>query len=87
MYFSFFRALGYDFTPYVYTGGWGGSHFKGVETSKNGIHGMEDTKYYYVYENQRWNPLTGFNAHGLPTDRYTVRARIPNIGIQNPFKI
>jgi tectonin beta-propeller repeat-containing protein 1 len=69
---SNFRAVGYDFTPYVYTGGWGGSHFKGVETSKHGIHAMEDTKYYYVYENQRWNPLTGFNAHGLPTDRYVA---------------
>lgn len=24
----------------------------------------------HVYENQRWNPLTGFTTRGLPTDRY-----------------
>ena len=30
---------------------------------------MEDARYFYVYENQRWNPLTGFTSHGLPTDR------------------
>lgn len=31
---------------------------------------MTDTHSYYVYENQRWNPLTGYTSHGLPTDRY-----------------
>jgi tectonin beta-propeller repeat-containing protein 1 len=31
---------------------------------------MKDTHSYYVYENQRWNPLTGYTSHGLPTDRY-----------------
>lgn len=31
---------------------------------------MVDTHNYYVYENQRWNPVTGYTAHGLPTDRY-----------------
>lgn len=31
---------------------------------------MMDTKDMYVYENQRWNPLTGFTTRGLPTDRY-----------------
>lgn len=31
---------------------------------------MVDTRNYYVYENQRWNPVTGYTAHGLPTDRY-----------------
>jgi hypothetical protein len=30
---------------------------------------MTDTQSYYVYENQRWNPLTGYSARGLPTDR------------------
>ncbi|TRZ03692.1 hypothetical protein DNTS_034159, partial [Danionella cerebrum] len=24
----------------------------------------------YVYENQRWNPMTGYTDKGLPTDRY-----------------
>lgn len=39
-------------------------------TSSNGINTMVDTHNYYVYENQRWNPVTGYTAHGLPTDRY-----------------
>ena len=69
-------ALGYDSTPWVYTSGWGGSHFKGIDTCKHGINAMEDTKYYYVYENQRWNPLTGFNAHGLPTDRLIMKHKL-----------
>lgn len=30
---------------------------------------MEDTHAYYIYENQRWNPLTGYTTHMLPTDR------------------
>ena len=87
-------GLGYDGKPWVYTGGWGGAHFKGVASSKFGINQvhnnsmsldsildfallffqLEDTKYFYVYENQRWNPLTGFTDKGLlPTDRYESR--------------
>jgi tectonin beta-propeller repeat-containing protein 1 len=31
---------------------------------------MIDTHNYFVYENQRWNPVTGYTSHGLPTDRY-----------------
>lgn len=31
---------------------------------------MTDTQDYLVYENQRWNPLTGYTSTGLPTDRY-----------------
>ena len=64
-------AIGYDSKPWVYTGGWGGAHFKGVSSSsKFGLGPIDDAKYFYIYENQRWNPLTGFTSHGLPTDRY-----------------
>lgn len=42
----------------------------GLESSSNGIHPMTDTQDYLVYENQRWNPLTGYTSTGLPTDRY-----------------
>lgn len=28
-----------------------------------------DEKTFYTYENQRWNPISGFTSHGLPTDR------------------
>ncbi|GLH00192.1 Tectonin beta-propeller repeat-containing protein [Gryllus bimaculatus] len=63
-------GIGYDNTAWVYTGGWGGSFLKGLETSSTGINPMADTHCFYVYENQRWNPLTGYTSHGLPTDRY-----------------
>ena len=65
-------GLGSELTPWVYTGGWGGGHFKGVEQSKSGIHTMEDTRCFYTYENQRWFVLAGFTGHVLlPTDRYS----------------
>ncbi len=63
-------GLGYDGRPWVYTGATGGAHFKG-SSGKFGINTMEDSKFFYVYENQRWNPLTGFTSTGLPTDRYS----------------
>ncbi|XP_066998371.2 tectonin beta-propeller repeat-containing protein isoform X2 [Anabrus simplex] len=63
-------GIGYDNTGWVYTGGWGGSFLRGLETSSSGINPMTDTHSFFVYENQRWNPLTGYTAHGLPTDRY-----------------
>ncbi|XP_033340443.1 tectonin beta-propeller repeat-containing peroxin 23 isoform X2 [Megalopta genalis] len=62
-------GIGYDSTSWVYTGGWGGLVVKGLD-SNTGINSMVDTHNYYVYENQRWNPVTGYTSHGLPTDRY-----------------
>ncbi|KAL1140547.1 hypothetical protein AAG570_000477, partial [Ranatra chinensis] len=62
-------GLSADNTPYLYTGGWGGSFLGGLEKSSNGIHPMTDSYCCYVYENQRWNPLNGFSSRGLPTDR------------------
>lgn len=41
----------------------------GLERTMAGIHPMTDTYSCYVYENQRWNPLSGFTTRGLPTDR------------------
>ncbi|KAF7988805.1 hypothetical protein HCN44_007115 [Aphidius gifuensis] len=61
-------GIGYDNTPWVYTGGWGGLYLK-FNDSQNDINTMTDTHNYYVYENQRWNPVTGYTNHGLPTDR------------------
>lgn len=63
-------GIGYDCTPWFYTGGWGGSFLRGLETSNSGINPMADTHAYYLYENQRWNPLTGYTTHMLPTDRH-----------------
>lgn len=31
---------------------------------------MTDTLHYYIYENQRWNPISGFSTASLPTDRH-----------------
>ncbi|XP_073983179.1 tectonin beta-propeller repeat-containing peroxin 23 isoform X1 [Rhodnius prolixus] len=58
-----------DNTPYVYTAGWGGAFLGGLQQTSFGIHPMTDTYCCYVYENQRWNPLSGFTSRGLPTDR------------------
>ncbi|XP_066589836.1 tectonin beta-propeller repeat-containing protein [Prorops nasuta] len=63
-------GVGYDNTAWVYTGGWGGTQLKGVGSTNTGINTMIDTHNYFVYENQRWNPVTGYTSHGLPTDRY-----------------
>lgn len=51
-------SIGYDNTPYCYTSGWGGAF---LENGNNvgEINAMTDTQNYYIYENQRWNPLTG----------------------------
>ena len=58
-------GVGYDSTAWCYTGGWGG----GGQPGGQDTHTLTDQKYFYIYENQRWNPLTGFTSAGLPTDR------------------
>ncbi|XP_033117761.1 tectonin beta-propeller repeat-containing protein 1-like isoform X2 [Anneissia japonica] len=64
-------GIGMDHTPWVYTGGYGGGIFKGIDSSTVGINTQTDTKNIYIYENQRWNPIEGFSYRGFPTDRYT----------------
>ncbi|XP_050309364.1 tectonin beta-propeller repeat-containing protein isoform X2 [Anthonomus grandis grandis] len=61
-------GIGYDHTAWVYTGGWGGGFLGTLDTSN--VHPMTDSQDYRVYENQRWNPVTGYTASGLPTDRH-----------------
>ncbi|RZF34504.1 hypothetical protein LSTR_LSTR011746 [Laodelphax striatellus] len=62
-------GISFDKTPWVYTNGWGGTFLSGLEQSVDNIEAMTDSRCFYVYENQRWNPLSGFTTHGLPTDR------------------
>lgn len=62
-------GIGYDHQLWVYTGGWGG-FLKGLENSTVGINNMSDISHYYIYENQRWNPISGFSTASLPTDRH-----------------
>ncbi|XP_053412667.1 tectonin beta-propeller repeat-containing protein 1 isoform X4 [Nycticebus coucang] len=63
-------GLGYDHTAWVYTGGYGGGCFQGLASSTSNIYTQSDMKCVYIYENQRWNPVTGYTSRGLPTDRY-----------------
>lgn len=61
-------GVGYDHIGWVYTGGWGGGYLGALDS--NNLHPMTDTQDYRVYENQRWNPVTGYTSSMLPTDRY-----------------
>ncbi|XP_046888436.1 tectonin beta-propeller repeat-containing protein 1 [Hypomesus transpacificus] len=63
-------GVGYDHTAWVYTGGYGGGIFQGLPSSTDNIYTQTDVKSVYIYENQRWNPVTGYTNRGLPTDRY-----------------
>uniref|UniRef100_A0A0P6H8Z5 Tectonin beta-propeller repeat-containing protein n=1 Tax=Daphnia magna TaxID=35525 RepID=A0A0P6H8Z5_9CRUS len=63
-------ALGQDGTCWIHTGYHGGGFFKGVfDGNSHGIHPVSDEGLVNLYENQRWNPVAGFSARGLPTDR------------------
>lgn len=55
-------AISYDNTAYYYTNGWGGASLKGLNSGGE-INAMTDTQNYFIYENQRWNPLTGTSNH------------------------
>ncbi|XP_009819583.1 tectonin beta-propeller repeat-containing protein 1 [Gavia stellata] len=63
-------GIGYDHTAWVYTGGYGGGFIQGLASSADNIYMQSDVKCVYIYENQRWNPVTGYSSRGLPTDRY-----------------
>ncbi|CAB1338307.1 unnamed protein product, partial [Coregonus sp. 'balchen'] len=63
-------GVGYDHTAWVYTGGYGGGFFQGLASSTDNIYTQTDVTCVYIYENQRWNPVTGYTNRGLPTDRY-----------------
>nr|XP_055249161.1 tectonin beta-propeller repeat-containing protein 1 isoform X4 [Gorilla gorilla gorilla] len=63
-------GVGYDHTAWVYTGGYGGGCFQGLASSTSNIYMQSDVKCVHIYENQRWNPVTGYTSRGLPTDRY-----------------
>ncbi|KAF5287072.1 hypothetical protein FQA39_LY16057 [Lamprigera yunnana] len=61
-------GIGYDHTGWVYNYGWGGSFIGSLDS--NNINTMTDSQDYRVYENQRWNPVSGYTSTGLPTDRH-----------------
>ncbi|XP_057681391.1 tectonin beta-propeller repeat-containing protein 1 isoform X2 [Corythoichthys intestinalis] len=63
-------GIGYDHNAWVYAGGYGGGFLQGLPTCNDQIYTQTDVKSVYIYENQRWNPVTGYTNRGLPTDRY-----------------
>ncbi|XP_034049562.1 tectonin beta-propeller repeat-containing protein 1 [Thalassophryne amazonica] len=63
-------GISYDHTAWVHTGAYGGGFFQELASSTDNIYTQTDVKSVYIYENQRWNPVTGYTNRGLPTDRY-----------------
>ncbi|XP_054159863.1 tectonin beta-propeller repeat-containing protein 1-like [Oppia nitens] len=63
-------AISYENVLWIHNRGTGGGIYQTVTGANNNCNQMTDTMSYICYENQRWNPLTGFAAKGLPTDRY-----------------
>ncbi|XP_062386930.1 tectonin beta-propeller repeat-containing protein 1 [Sardina pilchardus] len=62
-------GIGFDHTAWVYTGHRGGSA-EGKADSQDHHHPQADVRSIYIYENQRWIPLTGYTDKGLPMDRH-----------------
>ncbi|XP_051905239.1 tectonin beta-propeller repeat-containing protein 1 isoform X2 [Hippocampus zosterae] len=58
-------GIGWDGTAWVYSGGSG----QQANADAGHAHQQTDVRSVHVYENQRWNPVTGYTDRGLPTDR------------------
>ncbi|XP_054891792.1 tectonin beta-propeller repeat-containing protein 1 [Poeciliopsis prolifica] len=58
-------GIGWDGTAWVYSGSFG----RQPSSANPEIHLQTDVRSVHVYENQRWNPMTGYTDKGLPTDR------------------
>ncbi|XP_068575081.1 tectonin beta-propeller repeat-containing protein 1 isoform X3 [Cebidichthys violaceus] len=59
-------GVGWDGTAWVYSGRYGQQPTPGDAVQ---MHQQTDVRSVHVYENQRWNPVTGYTDKGLPTDR------------------
>ncbi|XP_032392305.1 tectonin beta-propeller repeat-containing protein 1 [Etheostoma spectabile] len=59
-------GIGWDGTAWVYSGRYGQQPTPGDAVQ---MHQQTDVRSVHVYENQRWNPMTGYTDKGLPTDR------------------
>uniref|UniRef100_A0A3Q3GQ88 Tectonin beta-propeller repeat-containing protein 1 n=1 Tax=Labrus bergylta TaxID=56723 RepID=A0A3Q3GQ88_9LABR len=58
-------GIGWDGTAWVYSGRFGHQ----ATPDEVEMHQQTDVRSVHVYENQRWNPMTGYTDKGLPTDR------------------
>ncbi|XP_028455900.1 tectonin beta-propeller repeat-containing protein 1 isoform X1 [Perca flavescens] len=59
-------GVGWDGTAWVYSGRYEQQPTPGDAVQ---MHQQTDVRSVHVYENQRWNPMTGYTDKGLPTDR------------------
>ncbi|XP_061604739.1 tectonin beta-propeller repeat-containing protein 1 [Phyllopteryx taeniolatus] len=59
-------GIGWDGTAWVYSGC---SGRQANPEDAGHVHQQTDVRSVHVYENQRWNPMTGYTDRGLPTDR------------------
>uniref|UniRef100_A0A6Q2XQ74 Tectonin beta-propeller repeat-containing protein 1 n=1 Tax=Esox lucius TaxID=8010 RepID=A0A6Q2XQ74_ESOLU len=63
-------GIGCDGTAWVYSGS---GHTAGEvlpQGDMGSVHTQTDVRAVYIYENQRWNPMTGYTDKLLPTDRF-----------------
>ncbi|XP_010770134.1 tectonin beta-propeller repeat-containing protein 1 isoform X1 [Notothenia coriiceps] len=60
-------GVGWDGTAWVYSGRYG----QPTAPAGDEVQMLQQTDFrsVHVYENQRWNPMTGYTDKGLPTDR------------------
>ncbi|XP_033944590.1 tectonin beta-propeller repeat-containing protein 1 isoform X3 [Pseudochaenichthys georgianus] len=60
-------GVGWDGTAWVYSGRYG----QPTSPAGDEVQMLQQTDFrsVHVYENQRWNPMTGYTDKGLPTDR------------------
>ncbi|XP_068192159.1 tectonin beta-propeller repeat-containing protein 1 isoform X1 [Antennarius striatus] len=60
-------GIGWDGTAWAYSGHYGQQLTSAGDAVE--LHQQTDVRSVHVYENQRWNPMTGYTDKGLPTDR------------------
>ncbi|RUS72281.1 hypothetical protein EGW08_019953, partial [Elysia chlorotica] len=58
-------ALGFDKTPHVYNGGFGGAVCTGQSDMSYNTQQLIDSHRVYVYENQKWFPVVGWCNKGV----------------------
>uniref|UniRef100_A0A4W5NFR7 Tectonin beta-propeller repeat-containing protein 1 n=1 Tax=Hucho hucho TaxID=62062 RepID=A0A4W5NFR7_9TELE len=64
-------GIGCDGTAWVYSGSGSASCAFPLFVGDTGtLHTQTDGRTVYIYENQRWNPMTGYTDKLLPTDRF-----------------
>uniref|UniRef100_A0A8C4GIV1 Tectonin beta-propeller repeat-containing protein 1 n=1 Tax=Dicentrarchus labrax TaxID=13489 RepID=A0A8C4GIV1_DICLA len=62
-------GIGWDGTAWVYSGRYEQQPIPGKHAPVDVYPYQTDIRSVHVYENQRWNPMTGYTDKGLPTDR------------------